>query len=116
MENSIEKNIVISEVEEEQLAEALKSVVDPELGINIVDLGLIYGASKTSETDLILDVTLTSPACPLTDMIEDQIYSALIITGMYTSVEINWVWSPPWSMELITEDGKEQMRSLGFSI
>lgn len=102
--------------EELKIEEALKEVVDPELGINIVDLGLVYGVSKSSEQNLILDLTLTSPACPLTEMIEEQINMALVPTGMYSSVEINWVWSPPWTLEMISPDGREQMRSLGFNI
>ena len=58
-------------VTEEELTEALKDVVDPELGINVVDLGLIYGVHLDAERNVVIDMTLTSAACPLTDVIED---------------------------------------------
>jgi metal-sulfur cluster biosynthetic enzyme len=94
--------------------EALRDVVDPELGINVVDLGLIYGITVDSESTAIIDMTLTSAACPLTDVIEDQSASAL--DGIVDGFRINWVWMPPWGPEKITPDGREQMRALGFNI
>ena len=59
------------------IEEAMKDVVDPELGINVVDLGLVYGVHVDDENVATLDMTLTSAACPLTDVIEDQTRSAL---------------------------------------
>ena len=100
--------------EQEDLLEALRDVVDPELGINVVDLGLVYGAHVDDENVVTLDMTLTSAACPLTDVIEDQTNSAL--EGLVGDVTINWVWMPPWGPESITEDGREQLRALGFNI
>ena len=94
--------------------EALRDVVDPELGINVVDLGLIYGITVDSESTAIIDMTLTSAACPLTDVIEDQAASAL--EGLVNGVRINWVWMPPWGPDTITEDGREQLRALGFNV
>ena len=61
----------------EDIEEALKDVVDPELGINVVDLGLIYGLHLEDDDSLTIDMTLTSAACPLTDVIEDQTQTAL---------------------------------------
>ena len=61
----------------EDLLEALRDVVDPELGVNVVDLGLIYGLSLAEDNMLTIDMTLTSAACPLTDVIEDQARAAL---------------------------------------
>ncbi len=102
----------------EDLEEALKDVVDPELGINIVDLGLVYGLTVDGENVATIDMTLTSAACPLTDMIEDQVAAALTgpEAGLVDDFRINWVWLPPWGPEKITEDGREQMRALGFNI
>ncbi len=99
---------------EEDLYEALKDVVDPELGINVVDLGLIYGLHLEDDSSLTIDMTLTSAACPLTDVIEDQTNTAL--QGLVTGFAINWVWMPPWGLEMITEDGREQLRALGFNV
>ena len=98
----------------EDLEEALKDVVDPELGINVVDLGLIYGLTLEDDGSLTIDMTLTSAACPLTDVIEDQTGSAL--EGLVNGFVINWVWMPPWGMEKITPDGREQLRALGFNV
>jgi len=98
----------------EDIEEALKDVVDPELGINVVDLGLIYGLHLEDDDSLTIDMTLTSAACPLTDVIEDQTQTAL--EGLVDRWVINWVWMPPWGMEMITDDGRDQLRALGFNV
>ncbi|MDQ2625057.1 MAG: metal-sulfur cluster assembly factor [Actinomycetota bacterium] len=96
------------------LEEALRDVIDPELGINIVDLGLVYGLVIEPGNNAVIDMTLTSAACPLTDVIEDQ--TAQCLDGLVNGFRINWVWMPPWGPEKITPDGREQMRALGFNI
>jgi len=99
---------------EDEVVEAMKDVVDPELGINVVDLGLVYGQQVHEDGAITLDMTLTSAACPLTDVIEDQTRSAL---GPWTDdVSINWVWMPPWGPDKITDDGRDQLRALGFNV
>ncbi|RWA17450.1 metal-sulfur cluster biosynthetic enzyme [Mycolicibacterium elephantis DSM 44368] len=101
------------------LEEAMRDVVDPELGINVVDLGLVYGLNVEKGeqgTVALLDMTLTSPACPLTDVIEDQSRNALVGSGLVSEMKINWVWNPPWGPDKITEDGREQLRALGFTV
>ena len=100
--------------ETEDLLEALRDVVDPELGVNVVDLGLIYGVTLESDRTATIDMTLTSAACPLTDVIEDQARTAL--EGLVADFRINWVWMPPWGPDKITEDGREQLRALGFNV
>jgi metal-sulfur cluster biosynthetic enzyme len=103
----------------DDIEEALKDVVDPELGINIVDLGLVYDLQVDPANVATIDMTLTSAACPLTDMIEDQVAAALVggpDGGLVADFRINWVWLPPWGPEKITDDGREQMRALGFNI
>ena len=99
---------------EEDVIEAMKDVVDPELGINVVDLGLVYGAQVHEDNTVTLDMTLTSAACPLTDVIEDQTHSAL--GPLVEDVRINWVWMPPWGPDKITDDGRDQLRALGFNV
>jgi len=106
-------------IAQDDVLEAMKDVVDPELGINVVDLGLVYdvrveAAEAGSAPVITLDMTLTSAACPLTDVIEDQAHSAL--EGMVKGVKINWVWLPPWGPDKITEEGREQLRALGFNV
>ena len=99
----------------DQVVESLKDVVDPELGVNIVDLGLIYDLAWDDESDaLIISMTLTSAGCPLTDVLEEQTGESL--DGVVERFRINWVWMPPWGPERITDDGREMMRALGFAI
>ena len=94
--------------------EALRDVVDPELGINVVDLGLVYGITVDQNQHAVIDMTLTSAACPLTDIIEDQVTQ--VLDGLVPGHSINWVWMPPWGPDKITEDGREQLRALGFNV
>jgi metal-sulfur cluster biosynthetic enzyme len=98
----------------EDLWEAMKDVVDPELGINVVDLGLVYDVHVDEGNVATLDMTLTSAACPLTDVIEDQTRAAL--DNLVESFTINWVWMPPWGPDKITDDGREMLRALGFNV
>ncbi len=98
----------------DEVWEALKDVVDPELGINVVDLGLVYDVHLGDDNVATLDMTLTSAACPLTDVIEDQTRAAL--EGVVDGFAINWVWMPPWGPDKITDDGREMLRALGFNV
>jgi metal-sulfur cluster biosynthetic enzyme len=103
----------------DDLEEAMRDVVDPELGINVVDLGLVYDLRVEEGNIAIIDMTLTSAACPLTDVIEDQTRAALTGGpggGLVDDFRINWVWIPPWGPEKITDDGREQLRALGFTV
>ncbi|RIK13806.1 MAG: metal-sulfur cluster biosynthetic enzyme [Acidobacteria bacterium] len=85
----------------DELEEAMRDVVDPD-----------------SEDDdaVTIDMTLTSAACPLTDVIEDQSRNALVRSGLCDELRINWVWMPPWGPDKITDDGREQLRALGFTV
>ena len=98
----------------DEVREAMMDVVDPELGVNIVDLGLVYGLSVEDDGTAVIEMTLTSAACPLTDVIEDQVAQSL--EGLVPSHRINWVWMPPWGPDKITDDGREQLRALGFNV
>jgi metal-sulfur cluster biosynthetic enzyme len=101
------------------LEEAMRDVVDPELGINVVDLGLVYGINVEpgdAGPVALIDMTLTSAACPLTDVIEDQTRNALVGPGLVNDIKINWVWNPPWGPDKISDDGRDQLRALGFTV
>ncbi|KRE71146.1 metal-sulfur cluster assembly factor [Arthrobacter sp. Soil762] len=88
--------------------EALRDVVDPELGVNVVDLGLVYGLEFGRDNALLINMTLTSAACPLTEVLEEQVGKALI--GVVDEWRLSWVWMPPWGPDRITDDGRDQMR------
>ena len=81
---------------------------------DVVDLGLVYGITVDGQNHAVIDMTLTSAACPLTDVIEDQTEQSL--EGLVASYRVNWVWMPPWGPDKITDDGREQLRALGFNI
>jgi metal-sulfur cluster biosynthetic enzyme len=108
-------SVSLSDEKYNEVIEALKEVMDPELGINIVDLGLIYDLGWDEENDaLVIHMTLTSAGCPLTDVLEEQ--TAESLDNVVNAFRINWVWMPPWGPEKITDDGRDMMRALGFSI
>ncbi|MBK8447914.1 MAG: metal-sulfur cluster assembly factor [Micropruina sp.] len=98
----------------DDLTEAMRDVVDPELMVNVVDLGLVYGIHLDDDNNCTIDMTLTSPTCPLTDRLEFDTEMAL--DGLVNSVAINWVWLPPWTLDNITEDGREQLRAIGYNV
>ncbi|MDR3128584.1 MAG: iron-sulfur cluster assembly protein [Bifidobacteriaceae bacterium] len=98
---------------EQKVLDTLSSVIDPELGVSIVDLGLVYKIDLQVKF-LKIDVTLTTPTCPLTSYIEEQIYE--VLSGIAVGVKINWVWDPPWSIEKITDSGKQQLQAIGYNI
>jgi metal-sulfur cluster biosynthetic enzyme len=98
----------------DDLLEQLKDVIDPELGVNVVDLGLVYGIDRDDEGHVTVDMTLTSPMCPLTDQLEFDV--RYVLKPLAKSVAINWVWLPAWTMDHITDDGREQLRALGYSV
>ena len=103
----------------EDLEEAMRDVVDPELGVNVVDLGLVYGIDVDESNVAILDMTLTSAACPLTDVIEDQARQALTGgpgPGLADDLRINWVRLPPCGPVPLTDDRREHLRALGFQV
>ena len=109
----------VSKASVADIEEAMKDVVDPELGINVVDLGLVYGTFVDDENVATLDMTLTSAACPLTDVIEEQTRAALTTGpggGLVSDFRINWVWLPPWGPDKITDEGRDQLRALGFNV
>ncbi|VHN99487.1 hypothetical protein LC603019_00052 [Lawsonella clevelandensis] len=105
-----------TDAEIQEVWEAMFEVVDPELGVNVVDLGLVYGVEMDVARRATVNMTLTSPACPLTDVIEDQAFVAVCAEGHARALRINWVWMPPWGAHMITDDGREQLRALGFTL
>lgn len=96
------------------LVDALMDVLDPDLGLNIVDFGFVRSITVTDDQVAVLEMTLTSPTCPLTKVIEDQIRTALVGSGLVRDFRVDWVWSPPWTPAALTESGREQLAAIGF--
>ncbi|MDV2427503.1 metal-sulfur cluster assembly factor [Corynebacterium tuberculostearicum] len=110
---------------EEQISKAfdvtefMRDVIDPELGINVVDLGLVYDLwfeEDNGKEIVMINMTLTSPACPLTDVIAEQVEDIVKANKLADAVRINWVWMPPWGPQMITEEGRDQLQALGFAV
>jgi metal-sulfur cluster biosynthetic enzyme len=96
------------------LIEALRNgVIDPDLGVNVVDLGFVRHASIEAGTARLV-MTLTSPACPLTKVIEAQARTA-VVGPLAADLQIEWAWSPSWSPRDVTPAGREQLSAIGFS-
>jgi metal-sulfur cluster biosynthetic enzyme len=96
------------------LIEALRDgVIDPDLGVNVVDLGFVRQASIDAGTARLV-MTLTSPACPLTKVIEDQARAA-VVGALAAELRIEWAWNPSWSPRDVTPAGREQLSAIGFS-
>ena len=91
-----------------EVYETLKYIIDPEVGINIVDLGLIYQVSLDGEL-LEIDLTLTTPGCPMSGTITNATEQILLKRFPNLDVKVNLVWSPPWSTEMITDEGMRQL-------
>ena len=100
----------------ETLLEALKVVKDPEIPVNVVDLGLIYNVDVKDEGEVDIEMTLTSMGCPVQDMIQADAELACMKVDGVKKVNVEFVWSPPWSPEKMSDDGKKQMRMFGFNI
>ena len=100
----------------ENILEALKVVRDPEIPVNVVDLGLIYDVKLVGDGEVAIDMTLTSMGCPVQDMIQaDAELAAMKVEGV-KKASVEFVWSPPWSPQKMSEDGKKQMRMFGFNL
>jgi metal-sulfur cluster biosynthetic enzyme len=94
---------------DERVLEALREVVDPELGVNVVDLGLVYNA-EVEDGQVQVAMTLTTPGCPLAGQIRDMAEAAIWRTVPdVESVDIGIVWSPPWRPSMMTDDARDEL-------
>ena len=98
-------------VTREEVIEALKKVYDPEIPINIVDLGLVYKVDIMRDV-VHIDMTLTAPGCPLAFYIVSLVKDAVKKISGVKDVEVRLVWDPPWSLDMATEEGKKKLREL----
>jgi metal-sulfur cluster biosynthetic enzyme len=94
---------------QEDVRENLKGVYDPEIGVNIVDLGLVYDTDVADNGDVLVTMTLTSLGCPLGPVIVQEVTGALKDLPGIGNVDVKLVWSPPWSPELMSEEAKDEL-------
>jgi metal-sulfur cluster biosynthetic enzyme len=100
----------------ETVLEAMKIVKDPEIPVNIVDLGLVYKCDVSSDGIVDIEMTLTSVGCPVQDMIRADVELAVMRLEGVKAVNVDFIWTPPWTTNKMSEDGKRQMRMFGFSV
>lgn len=100
-------------INEEIVRLALKDVYDPEIGINIIDLGLVYDI-KVDSGKVFIKMTLTTPGCPIGPMLMADIKDILFQMDGVEDVEIEFVWSPPWTPDMMSDEAKEIMSYFHF--
>ena len=93
----------------EEARETLKNVYDPEIGINIVDLGLVYDVDVSDDGKVLVTMTLTSLGCPLGPVILQEVNNAMSELPDLGGVDVKLVWSPPWSPEMMTEEARDEL-------
>lgn len=92
-----------------RIISAMRSVYDPEISLNIYDLGLIYNIDINAEREVIIDMTLTAPACPVAGILPGQVEAAVKQVDGVRDAHVRLVWDPPWSRERISDEGKLAM-------
>ncbi len=95
--------------ERQQVLDAIKTVQDPEIPVNIVDLGLIYELEVGSDGQVAVSMTLTAPACPVAGTMPGMVEQAVMTVEGVTGVEVELVWDPPWTMERMTDEAKLEL-------
>ncbi|MDX5347461.1 MAG: metal-sulfur cluster assembly factor [Hymenobacteraceae bacterium] len=102
-----------SEIEVLQQTDALlKQVIDPEIGLNIVDLGLVYKLSVSEEKEIVVTMTLTTPGCPMSQTITATVTNLLETNLPEYKAKVDLVWFPMWDPEMITEEGQKQLNGI----
>ncbi len=99
----------------EQIVEVLRQIYDPEIPVNIYDLGLIYGIEIKGDK-VKIRMTLTAPGCPLAGYLQQEVKERLEALEDVSEAEVELVWEPRWTIDMMTEEGKEALRALGFNI
>lgn len=100
----------------DDLTNALRAVIDPEIGYNIVDLGLVYEITKPAPGEAHVLMTLTSMGCPLTEIIHQQCSVILGAMPGVEHVDVEFTFSPPWSPEMMADYVKEELRAMGMNV
>ena len=91
------------------IVEAIKTVSDPEIPINVYDMGLIYKINQQDSGDLDIDMTLTAPTCPIAGVLPQQVADAVAAVAGVGKVEVKLIWEPAWTPDKMTDDAKEML-------
>ncbi len=94
---------------EDELIQAIATVYDPEIPVNIYELGLIYAVDIHDDGRVKVEMTLTAPACPSAQELPEQVHEALMTVPGVTSVEVETVWDPPWDPSRMTDEARLQL-------
>ncbi|MCW9014527.1 MAG: SUF system Fe-S cluster assembly protein [Gammaproteobacteria bacterium] len=94
---------------EQQVIAAIRTVYDPEIHINIYDLGLIYNISIKDEVNVDVDMTLTAPACPVAEILPRQVADVIKAMDGVNEVNVNLVWDPPWTQQSISDEARLEL-------
>lgn len=100
----------------EKILDRMKNVYDPEIPVNVVDLGLVYNIEIKEDGEIKILMTLTAPGCPIYPYIAEQVRREVSQIEGVKEVNVEFTFDPPWSPEKMTEEGKEALRSMGFNI
>jgi FeS assembly SUF system protein len=95
----------VSLINNEQIIECIKTVMDPEIPVNLYDLGLIY-AIKNRNNNVVIEMTLTNPNCPVAGQMPENVGKSIEHINSLRSIEVKLVWEPTWSKDLMSEDAK----------
>lgn len=101
--------LLTASLDPDLVTELLHEVIDPELGVNIVDLGLVYDVAVSDAGEVDIEMTLTTPGCPLGGYIEDEIRDCLAHVPRITRVRVELVWDPPWDPDVMSDTAREQL-------
>ena len=96
-------------VTKDVVIDAVKTVYDPEIPVNVYDLGLIYGIEFPRPDQIAITMTLTSPACPVAQSLPNQVKQAVVSATAIEDVEVEIVWDPPWNQSAMSEDARLEL-------
>ena len=94
---------------DDKVVEALKGVYDPEIPVNIYDLGLIYKVDISAQGEVDIDMTLTAPGCPVAETFPGMVEQAVVMVEGVSSAHVELVWDPPWTMDRMTEEARLEL-------
>ena len=98
--------IIIKRISKNQIIEKIRTVMDPEIPVNLYDLGLIYNISIDEKNNIVVEMTLTNPNCPVAGSMPENVGKAISSLNNISSIKVNLIWYPKWSKDMMSEDAK----------